>query len=336
MGAAACRSCVCEDNRIEGGRCCQDRGWARGPRTGRTAGAAAVVFRPDADVAARGPIPVGAGQPDTQAQRVDHRPARRGPHARPYPAAAQPGGLGRGGRDESGPTVRGRRAGHGGVPQAASWAGCCGVGRDRPAEAGRRDVWGEAAVPGVRGAGRERDQHGAPVLRAGADRARVDRRTAVDPGRAPRRPAGLGRDGTAAGAGVSYQGAVGHRYLRRGLRRRSGVRLRLRGRGVRQLHAATGVLRATRAGVRAAGRLHLRGHAGGRHNPDLRAGGHAASQGQPPVGGPLSPGRGRKDSAGTPGHGSPPPRRGTTCWSAVTYAAASWRFTTATCPRGSR
>src|SRR5947208_11453899 len=44
MGAAACRSCVCEDNRIEGGCCCQDRGWARGAGTGRTAGTAALVF----------------------------------------------------------------------------------------------------------------------------------------------------------------------------------------------------------------------------------------------------------------------------------------------------
>ncbi len=34
VGAAACRSCVCEDNRIEGGCWGQDSGWACGPGTG--------------------------------------------------------------------------------------------------------------------------------------------------------------------------------------------------------------------------------------------------------------------------------------------------------------
>ncbi|WP_353890650.1 transposase [Micromonospora sp. WMMA1363] len=45
---------------------------------------------------------------------------------------------------------------------------------------------------GVRGPGRERDQHRAPVLRSGEAGARVDRRASVDPRRAHHRPAGLG------------------------------------------------------------------------------------------------------------------------------------------------
>jgi nucleotide-binding universal stress UspA family protein len=33
QGAAACRSCVCDDNKTEGGCCCQDRGRCCGPET---------------------------------------------------------------------------------------------------------------------------------------------------------------------------------------------------------------------------------------------------------------------------------------------------------------
>jgi hypothetical protein len=40
-------------------------------------------------------------------------------------------------------------------------------------------------------------------------------------------------------------------------------------------------------------------------------------------------------SAGTPGPGSPPRRRATTCWSAATSRPASWPFTTASCPKAS-
>jgi hypothetical protein len=152
-----------------------------------------------------------------------------------------------------------RRSGRRGEPSAAAWAGDRGVGRDWPGQGGHRDVRGEAAVHGVCGPCRERDQHGPPVVCAPADRARVDRRASVDPGRADQRSADRGRDGAAAGAGVSHQGPVGHRHLRRRLRRWPGVRLRLRGRGVRQLHRVAGVLRAARAGIRAAGGLHLHG-----------------------------------------------------------------------------
>jgi hypothetical protein len=44
-----------------------------------------------------------------------------------------------------------------------------------------RQCGGEAAVHGLCGPGRERDQHGAPVLRAGEDRPRTGRRTVVEP-----------------------------------------------------------------------------------------------------------------------------------------------------------
>ena len=45
---------------------------------------------------------------------------------------------------------------------------------------GHRDGRGAAAVPGLRGQGGERDQHGAPGVCARACRARADRRPAVD------------------------------------------------------------------------------------------------------------------------------------------------------------
>ena len=47
-------------------------------------------------------------------------------------------------------------------------------------KAGRGHGRGEAAVHGVRGPGGERDQHGAPVVCAGEDRARAGRGAAVD------------------------------------------------------------------------------------------------------------------------------------------------------------
>ena len=53
--------------------------------------------------------------------------------------------------------------------------GCCDGGR-------------EAAVHGLRGPGRERDQHGAPVLCAGEDRPRAGRGAAVDSRGGHRRP----------------------------------------------------------------------------------------------------------------------------------------------------
>ena len=75
-------------------------------------------------------------------------------------------------------------------PGAAA-AGRDGDRRDRRDRAGkgRRGHRGrETPVPGVRGEGGQRNQHRAPVLRAGEDRARADRRPAVDPPRAHRGP----------------------------------------------------------------------------------------------------------------------------------------------------
>src|SRR6266545_2417790 len=96
--------------------------WAQPPvdhefvKTSKSKAAAAVVFRPDPDVAACGPVPVGVGQPDTHTQRVDHRAAGRGPGAGSYAAAVEPGGVGHLGGDEPGAPVRSRRAGRGRAP----------------------------------------------------------------------------------------------------------------------------------------------------------------------------------------------------------------------------
>ena len=48
-------------------------------------------------------------------------------------------------------------------------------------KAGEATAGSQTPVPGVRGPGGQRDQHRAPVLRAGKGRARADRRPAVDP-----------------------------------------------------------------------------------------------------------------------------------------------------------
>ena len=64
---------------------------------------------------------------------------------------------------------------------------------------------------GCAGPGRERDQHRAPVLRAGGNGARADRGEAVDPGRGHRRPGEVAGHGPAAGPAVPDQGAAGDR-----------------------------------------------------------------------------------------------------------------------------
>jgi len=77
MRAAASRSCACEDNKTEGGCCCQDRGRGGRPETSRAAGAAGVVFRPDTDVAASRKVRIGAAQRAVEAEWVGDRPACR-------------------------------------------------------------------------------------------------------------------------------------------------------------------------------------------------------------------------------------------------------------------
>ena len=69
--------------------------------------------------------------------------------------------------------------------------------------------------------------------------------------------------------------------------RRALLRLRLRGRGLWQLHAAAGVLRRARPGLRAADRLELHRHARPRREGDLRGRGEETAEGQAPLGGPL-------------------------------------------------
>ena len=185
-------------------------------------------------------------------------------------------------------------------------------------KAGRGHRGSQAPVHGVRGPGGQRDQHRAPVLRAGQDRARADRRPAVDPPRAHRRPGEVPAHGAAAGPGVPHQGTAGHRHLRRRVRRRHRLRLRLRRRGLRQLHPAARVLRGQRPGVRAAGAVELHPHPGRGHQDDLRAGRQGAAEAQAALGDPLRRAAAPRASAGTPGRGSPPPARATTCWSAAT------------------
>ena len=71
------------------------------------------------------------------------------------------------------------------------------------------------------------------------------------------------------------------------LRRRPVLRLRLRGRGLRQLHGTAGVPGGPRAGLRAAGRVVLHPHARPRDQDDLRGRGEEAAEGQAGLGGPL-------------------------------------------------
>ena len=71
-------------------------------------------------------------------------------------------------------------------------------------------------------------------------------------------------------------------------------------------------LRGPRSGLRAAGPLQLPADPGQRGHAHLQAGRRPAGP-QARLGGPLRRDADRKDSAGTPGHGWPPPPRGTTC-----------------------
>ena len=102
------------------------------------------------------------------------------------------------------------------------------------------------------------------------------------------------------------------------VRRRAGVRLRLRRRGLRQLHRAARVPGGPRAGLRAARRVLLHDHARRRHQDDLRGRGEEAAEGQAGLGGPLRrPGvQGR--AVVRLGLDRAPPPRGTACWSAAT------------------
>ena len=240
---------------------------------------------PDRAVAAGGKVCVGAGQRVAPGERVERRPAWPGPDAGPGTAAAEPRELGHLRRDERGAPVRGDGPGGGGAA-----AGRDGGRRDRRDRAGKGrggHRWSQAPVHGVRGPGGQRDQHRAPVLRAGQDRARADRRPAVDPPRAHRRPGEVPAHGPAARSGVPHQGTAGHRHLHGRVRRRHRLRLRLRRRGLRQLHPAARVLRDPRPGVRAARAIKLHPHPGRRHQNDLRAGRQGAAEGQAALGDPL-------------------------------------------------
>ena len=112
------------------------------------------------------------------------------------------------------------------------------------------------------------------------------------------------------------------------------VRLRVRRRGLRQLHGAAGVPGGPRAGLRAAGRVVLHARARRRDQDDLRGRGEEAAEGQARSGRSAPPARGRRASAGTPGPGSAPPPRGTACWSAATSRTGELAFHYCYVPEG--
>ena len=102
---------LCDEYKIRSGCCRKDRRCAGAAETGRAAGAATAVFCPDGAVAAGGQVRVGAGRRAAAGQRVEHRPACRGPGPGQDPAAAEPRSLGHVRRDERGAPVRRDRAG---------------------------------------------------------------------------------------------------------------------------------------------------------------------------------------------------------------------------------
>ena len=150
------------------------------------------------------------------------------------------------------------------------------------------------------------------------------------------RPGALGRDGAAARAGVPHQGTAGHRHLHRGVRRR------------RRPSTSSAATRCTATAPSCGSSSSSTGRpmcCGSpppscsrwpRRPADLHAGRHPAAARTSVGGRSARPAPARRDNAGMPGRGSPPPHPGTTCWSAATYAAASWPSTTATCPRARR
>ena len=99
--------------------------------------------------------------------------------------------------------------------------------------------------------------------------------------------------GPALGPAVPDEGTAGHRHPRRTRTPTAWLRLRLRGRGLRQLHGTAGVPGGPRAGLRAARRVLLHGHARRRDQDDLRGRGEEAAEGQERLGGPLR-GKGSK------------------------------------------
>ena len=126
----------------------------------------------------------------------------------------------------------------------------------------QRHCGGEAPVHGLRGPGRQRDQHGAPVLvREKTGHALIGARQWI-PREHIEDPVKSLVTGLPLDLRFRTKGQLAIDILRRRQRRRAVVRLRLRGRGLRQLHAAAGVPGGPRAGVRAAGRLDLYDHAG--------------------------------------------------------------------------
>ena len=285
-------------------------------------------------MAAGGQVRVGAGQRAAEGERVEYRPAWRGPDAGPDAAAAEPRELGHLRRDERGAPVRGQRPGGSGAARAAGRAGDrrdrrygagkgrrghCGVKRQYLGCAGRWPTGSRPCTCPTCGKGRAR-----------ADRARqwIPREHLADPVKSLLM--GLPLD-----LAVPHQGPAGHRHQQGCRRRRHPAGLLLRGRGVRQLHPAARALRSRRPGVRAAGAVELHPHPGRGHEDDLRAGRQALLRHE------------RRWEVRSAGSGSKGERwyawawiatasaRATTCSSAATSGPGSWPFTTAWCPKAS-
>ena len=204
---------------------------------------------------------------------------------------------------------RGRRA-------AAWWS----ARSTRPGRESRRSHRGsEKAVPGVRGPGRERDQHRAPVVRARKYRGHaligarqwIPREHLGDPVKAL--VMGLPADLEFRTKGQLATGICASAYAG-GIRFDFACGDEVYG-NCTQLSE---LLREARPGVRAARAAGLHPHPGRGHEADLRGSGQGAAEAAAALGGAAPPAAVPKASAGTPGHGSPPSPRAITCWSAAT------------------
>lgn len=122
----------------------------------------------------------------------------------------------------------------------------------------KRHCRGRSPTPahGLRGRHRQRRQHRLPGLHPSRNRTCADRRPAVDPHRADRRPRHGDHHGATGRPGVRHQEGTGDRPAVRRLRRRRPPGFPDRRRGARRLHLPG----AAPAGLRAARPRHLHPH----------------------------------------------------------------------------
>jgi len=330
--AAASRSCVCEDNKTEGG-CGRQLMCRAGPAEARrAAGPDEAVVRAGGAVAAGPEVRRGGDERPGKAERLEHRPAGRGPDAGPDAAAAE-----RACWDTFAVMGVVRRFAWPASmmpPGGPAGGGACGSGRWMSPGRRRRASprRGQEAVHGVRGQGGERHQHRALVVCAGEDRhALIGARQWIpaehiaDPVKsqvmACRR------------TWCSHQGTAGHHHLRGRVRGR--VRLDFAC-GDEVYGSCTGLRefledrgRATCCGCP---RTFTSPWPAGSPSPARRPSGRCCRHA--PLGSPLRRERIEGRAVVRLGVAGPPRPRGTTCWSAATSRRVSWPFTTVTCPKG--